>query len=386
MTGHQHLFIDGSCFSRPVAFCASASWAVVNAASGFVTGHGHLPGVWQSSSRAELFAICAALQWIIHFQVAATIWFDSQFVVKGVQNIPSGKWIAVTTSVANHDLWERIFDLFEQIDKTQLFVNWIPSHLEGASRDPGFEEWASCWNDVTDTCAVATNEHRDQAFDDTLKQATAYHELWAGRIRVLRAFYTHVAKAALDEPQVIDLSHEIPSDELALAVGETCLSEALPINWKDQLSECLTHSESHTFFAVQMIDQFFFLEHHASEYFQISFVELTLWLVQDRGLPVLVDDGVGGKALRSYDGLLLKPTVASLAQIVRQTMKKILVHLGLAVFAQHAIARLESGIQLSTDGLIVHSHHDLISRVSELSRNFAGKRLLRKAADLARQL
>ena len=362
VAGHQHLFTDGSCFNRPVAFSTSASWAVVNATSGLVTGHGLLPGVWQSSARAELFAICAALQWIIHFQVAATIWCDSQFVVKGVQNILSGKWIVVTTSVANHDLWARIFDFLEQIDKTQLFVNWIPSHLDGCNL--GFEEWVNCWNDVADTCAVATNEHRDPAFDDTLKHALEYHELWAGRIRVPRAFYIHVADAALDEPQVIDLSHEVPSDELASTTGDTCFTEALPINWRDQLSECFSHSESHTFFAVQMIEQFFVLEHHASEYFQISFIELTLWLVQDRGLPVLVDDGVGGKVLRSYEGLLLKPTVASLVQIVRQTMKKILLHLDLAIFGQQAVARLESGIQLSTDGLIVHSHFDLISRVS----------------------
>ena len=383
--GHQHLFTDGSCFQRSVSYSTTASWAVVNATTGLVTGHGHVFGLLQSSARAELSAICAALRWIVRYQVTATIWCDSQFAVRGLRNLLSGRWV-ISLSVENHDLWTCIAELVEQIPDGTLTVNWIPSHLDSSLCDSGLEEWISCWNNVVDTCAVSTNEHRGPHFQFLLEQALQHFELWSARLRALRDFYLGVSEANADESQVIDLSHDVSSDELAAITGSLCISDALPLNWKQQMKECFPTSENHFSFTVQIFENLFILEQHASEFFQISFIELTLWLVQDRGLPVLVSDGNGDWDLRSYSGLLLRPTVASLVQNVRQTMKKILLHLDLAYFVQHSIARLESGIQLSTDGLIVHSSFDQISRCSELSRIFAGSRQLRKAADLARPL
>lgn len=55
--GTQHLFTDGSFFLKNPKIASVAAWAVVNASTGAITGHGPVPGLRQSTARAELWAL-----------------------------------------------------------------------------------------------------------------------------------------------------------------------------------------------------------------------------------------------------------------------------------------------------------------------------------------
>ena len=384
--GIQHLFTDGSCFQSAIPCSSTAGWAVVNATSGEVTGHGWLPGLLQTSARAELSAIIAALRWGLHFQVRIALWCDSLFVVNGVRNLLSGKWVQVTPAAENHDLWQFIAILLEEAAGLVEDILWVPSHLALERCDSSLEEWICSWNDVADACAVSSNEHRSHEFQTICSAARAHHELWAVRLRALRHFYLQVSEVTSQVTGPIDLTHDVPSEDLAEQIGGISFSEALPLNWKQQLTQHFESSERQLDFCVQILDHLFHLESTANELFQLSFIELAFWLVQDRGLPVLIGDDVQGWELRAYSCVLLKPTVASIVQSIRKTMKEVLTLFGLTQFLQPAVARLEAGISMSTDGIIVHSCFSQVSRCAELTRTFAGPRQLRKAADLAKPM
>ena len=384
--GVQHLFTDGSCFQSAVPFTTLAGWAVVNATSGEITGHGCVPGLVQSAARAELCGILAALQWCLHFKARVAIWCDSQFVVTGMRNLLSGKWAMVSPSAENHDLWLLIAELLTQTVELLVDVFWVPSHLAMDRCDTMLEEWICSWNDVADACAVTSNDHRSSEFQTMSNAARAHHELWVGRLRALRSFYLKVSDASIHETATIDLTHEISTFELAEQLGNISFSEALPLNWRQQLNLHFEGREQQLSFCVQILEHIFYLESAASEFFQLSFIELAFWLIQERGLPVLIGDDVQGWNLRSYSGLLIKPTVAFLVQSVRKTMKEVLQLFGLTFYLQPAMARLEAGITMSTDGIVVHSNYPLVSRCAELTRTFSGPRQLRKAADLAKPM
>ena len=79
--GDLHLFTDGSCFNPAYPQCRVASWAVacVNAPGSFVchnVGSGPLPGLMQSSYRAEVFAVLQAILIARNQKGQVFIWTD----------------------------------------------------------------------------------------------------------------------------------------------------------------------------------------------------------------------------------------------------------------------------------------------------------------------
>eukprot|EP00438_Fugacium_kawagutii_P003078 Skav215305 [mRNA] locus=scaffold3276:18327:27629:- [translate_table: standard] len=381
--GVQHLFSDGSCFQQPVAYTSTAAWSVVNATTGQLTGHGLLPGLVQTSPRAELTGVIAALRWTIAFGATVLLWCDSLSVVKGVQQMMSGSWHCVSPQTENHDLWADIFRLLEQISDASFQIAWIPSHLAFELCTDSFEEWICCWNNIVDQSAVSTNEHRTACFQDCRTQALAHHSVWRQRLCDLRDYYAAVADADTTDV-VVDLTADIPSDTLAGRVDDVCLSEALPVNWGQHVEQAFSHSMAHSQYVVQMLEFLFEFEDQGCHFMQISFVELAMWMTFSKSLPVLTDGGSSGCILRSYRDILLKPTVASVVQCFRQTLKKTLRHFGLDHFIQPVIDRSEAGVMMQTDGIIVSTSTVLASEIAEMIRQFSGQRLLRKAADLAR--
>eukprot|EP00438_Fugacium_kawagutii_P007293 Skav235687 [mRNA] locus=scaffold280:104397:105899:+ [translate_table: standard] len=263
--GMQHLFSDGSCFQRPVAFASQAAWSVVNATAGQLTGHGALSGIVQTSARAGLTAVVAALRWILRYEATATLWCDSLFVVKGVKNMQVGSWTFVASRVENHDLWIQILSLLEQVPDNCFQMDWIPSHLAFELCEAGFEEWISCWNNVADACDVSTNEHRSAFFQNCRDQALEHHSLWCQRMAIIRDFYVAVAEQTSDDI-VIDLTSSMPSDALAAQVDGLCLSDALPVNWRQQLEFVFSQSTDHFQYAVEMMELLFCFEEQGCEF------------------------------------------------------------------------------------------------------------------------
>eukprot|EP00438_Fugacium_kawagutii_P036701 Skav200933 [mRNA] locus=scaffold2433:377025:382227:+ [translate_table: standard] len=348
-TGTQHLFSDGSCFQQRLPSVNSAAWAVVNATTGLVTGHGLLPGLQQSSARAELTGVIATLRWTIAFQASVVLWCDSLFVVRGLQRLLSATWTEVTVQTENHDLWMIIHDLLEMIPVPNFQVAWVPSHLALENCEGSVEEWLCTWNNIVDSCAVTANQNRGNLFTDLCSQALQHHDLWLARLRRLRDYYVAVAEQEQSKTIVIDLTAATSPIDLSMQVGDVCLSEALPVNWRLQLQRCFEASSEMASFAVQIFELIFLFEEPADEFLCISFLELAIWMTHEKGLPVLVGDSHNGWRPRSYGSLLLKPTVAATVQMFRQTFTQALRFLGLSHFIQNRITRPEDDEFVKTE-------------------------------------
>ena len=86
----SNIFTDGAC-TRPVApELAVAAWGVVNASSGLIVATGHLPGVYQSAPRAELFGLLSAVSWVRVSSANGVIWCDSLGSAEGLHLLLQG--------------------------------------------------------------------------------------------------------------------------------------------------------------------------------------------------------------------------------------------------------------------------------------------------------
>ena len=381
--GPQHLFTDGSCFQQTPKITSVAAWAVVNATAGAVVGFGHLPGLIQCISRAELYAVLCAARWSLRFQVSVYVWSDSLSTVKGTAAILNGEWLHFDATVENHDLWQLLAETLQQLPADSFNIAWTPSHLDVVVCDTPQEEWQATWNAIADDCAVTVNQHRGSVFEHLRLQLHTHHESQLSRLRALRNFYLKVAHFKTEEPEVVDLTTEDPSEDLQ---GHDSLSDSLMVNWQVQLS----HSEGLRFpvsFATQIFEAVCELERQPEIRLDVSFVEFTLWLLIDVGVTVPIwDPSSNGWNLRDYFGVLLRPTLAHVIAQVRHVFQVGLHQLGLTQFLMKHLNRVCSGISMPVDGLSLCVSREVADRFKMLCHDFTGPRLVRKAADLARPL
>ena len=89
---------------------------------------------------------------------------------------------------------------------------------------------------------------------------------------------------------------------------------------------------------------------------------------------------------RDISDLMMRPTVAFLAQKLRVGFVSGLKVLGLGDYVCRNLNRHCAGIAVPVDGLFLSIRSDHVALLSSLSATFFGQRLMRKAADLARPL
>eukprot|EP00438_Fugacium_kawagutii_P029117 Skav233714 [mRNA] locus=scaffold2120:172713:176089:+ [translate_table: standard] len=158
------IFPDGSCFHQGQASCRYAGWAVVephvsgDVERAQVVAKGPLPGLLQSSFRAELYAVLQALQLAVVGNLCLRIWCDNSGVVSGIQRIcATGK--CPSTSGPNSDLWCRVFHQICLLGWDSVIATHIHSH-QPAEGD-AFQQWVAEHNGLADRMAVVANQQRD---------------------------------------------------------------------------------------------------------------------------------------------------------------------------------------------------------------------------------
>ena len=385
-SGIQHLFCDGSFFSQCPKITSTAAWAVVNASTGLYTGFGVVPGLAQSISRAELWGAIAAISWCLHFGVAVTLWSDSMNTVRGITAILEGRWTKFDSAIEDHDLWQKIRALLDEMPRGLFHINWIPAHLHGDRCDPGFEEWVAVWNDVADSGAVSANQNRDRWFQRHSSLLQSRHLEALSQLRRLRTFFFKIADTRLDPEGPIDLTHD-DSALIDSAEDHLSLSDALAIDWKVQLHSFQQDLKYPVQFAYHLFEAVCLIETTPQIICSISFLEMTLWLLLDVQIPVPIWDPVAKCwVLRDYFSLLLRPTVSSVVSHVKQTFLQCLKGMGFLHFYQKNLSRLDAGIIMPVDGLHLSTDFTLSSRLGALAREFGGSHGLRKASDIAKPL
>ncbi len=187
----QRVFIDGtSQYSDDGVHCIAA-WGAINASSGLVVARGHVPGLLQTSDRAELLGASAALQWQVLHGCSLCLWMDNKFGTDGLGFLMT--LLEVPAHLEHFDIWEIILDCIICLGDLDCYVKWAPSHLCAAKLTDPLEEWFKEWNDKVDHLAAVHNMTRSPTFQLIYDQAVGHtSSLWS-TLKRLRSFYFKVA-------------------------------------------------------------------------------------------------------------------------------------------------------------------------------------------------
>eukprot|EP00435_Cladocopium_sp_Y103_P074403 s90_g48.t1 len=378
----NHVFTDGSFFKGIVPNLDRAAWAVINASTQQAISYGVVPGLFQSIGRAELWAVISAIEWAVMHSATLIIWTDSASTCSRAQALQH-EGMPFFFGGENHDLWSRLAAALSQTSIDQVTFRWIPSHVDTSLCTTTEEEFLATWNDIVDAQAVATNLQRGPMFAQLLADAEAYYSTWQTRLRSLRSFYLQVAQTKHDQIDVIDLTAEA-SVELQ-GVDDTPLGDALPVDWKQQLTRSSDALTMPTEFVSFLVSSLVSIEPVQNNFVVISFIELTLWCVQELKAQFPIKQATKGQwRFQTVDSMLLKPTLASLTSKLKKSFLFALKTLGLESYICRGCVRHEAGIAIPVDGLLLSMPPESANQMSTASSTFFGPRMLRKSADLAR--
>ena len=181
-----HFFTDGSCFAQKDVNTRFAGWAVVHASvsSIFDTQHsrvvdsGVLPGLLQSSVRAEVFAVLRALQQVEFYTGRVFIWSDCEAVVKRFNRLLAGG--TVRTNSSHADLWMAISRCLKS-RVAQTAITRVAAHQDPDGDFSFFDAWCFRHNGFADAAAVQANFGRSDEFW-ALHQRHVRALQWVGRL------------------------------------------------------------------------------------------------------------------------------------------------------------------------------------------------------------
>ena len=232
-TGDLHLFTDGSCWEPNKPWCSLGAFAVLDATTDRVLVRGTLPGLHQTSYKAELFAVYHAIHLACDRSSPTYLWVDNA-------NIASTLQIALTSPVALDDLddasvWEMILLLLRE-HQPRLFVQHVASHRNSPVQWADVDDWTGYWNDRVDHEAALAHRLRPTALHDLRTRMIDAH-LYAKNL-LLRLYHFHLGlfQTLPDERQADEMVEEpvtdtfaADPDELRLQIGTTWQVE-LPEN------------------------------------------------------------------------------------------------------------------------------------------------------------
>ena len=130
-----HLFVDGGCSDPQTPRLRLATWGVTLALLPdpvfFPVAAGGVPGIIQTSLRAEIYAGLAALKFALKVHRPLYIWTDNT-VFRRMQEFLQPDAKRPKRKNTNHDLWDSLFSLLTNAHRRQLFqqVGKVCSHQD----------------------------------------------------------------------------------------------------------------------------------------------------------------------------------------------------------------------------------------------------------------
>ena len=126
---YAEVFTDGSCHEGDNAHLARAGWGVFYGEGSPYNFAAALDGPVQTSYRAELKAVVHVLRQVIS---PTLIMCDCQSVVNTLNRILDEKQLP--DKLRENDLWEQIMELTDNLDHTQIGIQWMPGHLDDKTK------------------------------------------------------------------------------------------------------------------------------------------------------------------------------------------------------------------------------------------------------------
>ena len=358
--GHVDLFTDGSCMHGTEGPLALGAWAVVCAQMNTVIASGWLQGICQTIDRCELFAIVVSLRWAARVGCGITVWTDSKFVFDQLLALLQGE---VLTQTGQTDLWLEVVKLLDVC--AAVYVQWVPSHVDpNCCLDP-VAEYASMWNRAVDRQAVYMNHMRDEGFMARHCRILQHRRKQRDRLVTITGQYMRIA-------EVSNANRRGPADREEMAIAEV---EQLPlVHWSEGFSEQFPPNWAQ-FLAVgegqdvveagDVVQCVLSSDEGDVPKFRVTWIELVFFVVVVQGC---------GDQFRGR-------TLAYWVTRIRRILRPLLIRFG----ARNWLVK-ESlcGVAFPVEALILGITFENFQLARSRFREWAGDRLIKKVADLAR--
>ena len=177
------IFTDGSCLWQNQPSVRIASWSSIIAqpcarAWNFevygVLGSSYLPGLLQTSYRAELYALAYSLHWASCFCQPVRIWSDCLGVINRFLLVVKGKR-RVKPNSSHADLWEWVLQSVSRLGVDKVQLQRVPAHRSVQSARTLEEAWKTWNNGAADRAAKMANVSRPPTFWKTWQLHAAQH-------------------------------------------------------------------------------------------------------------------------------------------------------------------------------------------------------------------
>ena len=119
----------------------------------FPLASGLVPGLIQTSARAELMAAIAAVKFVARFPRPFTMWIDNDSVVQAIRRFLEPNSAPPPTKIANHDLLHELFQWMQMLRPLSQGIIKVCSHQELAKISDPIEAWAIRGNESADELA-----------------------------------------------------------------------------------------------------------------------------------------------------------------------------------------------------------------------------------------
>ena len=382
--GEQHVFSDGTCGGdKPYTF---ASWGCI-LGSGAVFAAGHLPGLVQSSDRAELMGALAALRWQKAFQVDMHLWMDCLCVAEGVSTLLA---VGMPGNWANLDIWDEIAQHVQELGALRLHPHWIPSHLDSTLLSCPFEDWVSARNNQVDQMILSLNHDRGPDFQALLTKTMEHHNSTWMRMDQLCRF--HFGVAELTGTSSTELTEDHSTEGLVSHFDFDIFDEHQPhltSLYIPELLDLVTHlgwdsSVAPFAFIESLLSWLFALSVEDSPIRSLSFIEVSVALSHVVGFEFPFRTPEGQWEMCSLVQRFERPTLAHLVRVVKGTLTSLCRLIDGDSFLVSHLNKVSVGIHNPTPGLFIRITDDNFLKIRGETSDFTDRRPIKRACDLAR--
>ena len=209
-----HIFVDGSCDCPTEPDTRLATWAVSTAHlpsdSHYLIARGIVPGIIQTSARAELWATVIAFRYGLVRRIPFCIWTDYENAYRRIKAFQRGETPGDDWN--DSDLWKRIYESVRKaMSRGHLIqVTKIVSHLDGRLLTHEVEQWARRGNQFVD--AQAEEARADLPGDlTTLRHQLRQQTQWLDRLR--NQLHTTMIKVGAKATKAPERKYEAPEPD-----------------------------------------------------------------------------------------------------------------------------------------------------------------------------
>ena len=368
-----HIFTDGTCDNPSSPSTCLAAWAIVSPNLSGIVASGGVPGVLQTTPRAELFAALQAVVWSQSRNGIVHLWSDCAYVVEGFRVLLNTGTFA--PDISNQDLWRALQEAVSQ-SLADYVCHKVSAHEDPANTSSPLEDWALEWNSKADFAARVANQNRPLWFSQI--QASFIDEIHQSveLLGQIAALHLDVAeydvagrpsvRAPVDDEEEIIIDRVIGVPQWHIATLST-----------ERMSEPSVGNK----FSVQTLDCFsrwvYNLEAQSERHCDVTFLELFF------GFRVFCFVSEGWESLSSGRNPFHQTTCAAELRIFRQLFRFWVQRLGLSMTYRRT-SLSEVGVVVGLDAVMFPWPLDVEQEVLRRVRQFVGRRPIQNCQGLSR--